>query len=59
MQTFKVQPVADGRGRCVPMTAVQLHVTDNWGQTEYTCLYRFRVHPAEDLQAGAAVGAAH
>ncbi|CAF93726.1 unnamed protein product, partial [Tetraodon nigroviridis] len=24
--------------------AVELHVLTNWGQQEYTCLYRFRVH---------------
>ncbi|XP_056890676.1 SUN domain-containing protein 2-like [Takifugu flavidus] len=24
--------------------AVELHVLSNWGQEEYTCLYRFRVH---------------
>lgn len=24
--------------------AVELHVLTNWGQKEYTCLYRFRVH---------------
>lgn len=25
-------------------SAVELHVLSNWGQEEYTCLYRFRVH---------------
>ena len=28
----------------VPVAAVRLEITSNWGNEEYTCLYRFRVH---------------
>mmetsp|Transcript_16825 Transcript_16825/g.53814 ORF Transcript_16825/g.53814 Transcript_16825/m.53814 type:complete len:608 (+) Transcript_16825:2-1825(+) len=60
VQTFKVERMVDERGRCVPLAAVQLRITDNWGQEDYTCLYRFRVHPAQDVQTrtAAAAGAA-
>ena len=26
------------------VTAVRLEITDNWGNEDYTCVYRFRVH---------------
>ncbi|XP_074486954.1 uncharacterized protein LOC141765034 isoform X1 [Sebastes fasciatus] len=38
-QTFKLPNPSDEVYRCV-----ELRVLTNWGQVEYTCLYRFRVH---------------
>ena len=26
------------------MSAVRMEVTDNWGNKDYTCIYRFRIH---------------
>ncbi|CAB1460885.1 unnamed protein product [Pleuronectes platessa] len=39
MQTFKLPNPTDDIYR-----GVEMHVLSNWGQAEYTCLYRFRVH---------------
>ena len=42
VQTFKVVEVQK------PITYVELKIDSNYGNPEYTCLYRFRVHGSID-----------
>uniref|UniRef100_H3CD45 SUN domain-containing protein n=1 Tax=Tetraodon nigroviridis TaxID=99883 RepID=H3CD45_TETNG len=46
VQTFTVSEVYER-----PFQLVEVQVTSNWGQPDYTCLYRIRVHgtPADTL----------
>lgn len=41
VQTFALD---GGEGKGMEMAVVTLEVLNNWGNLEYTCLYRFRVH---------------